>query len=186
VRRWLIILTGSLVLASSAVLVHATIRVNGNQLLSASGDLGFSSGLKSKTGAQGASAAPGHLISSLGLGVIADGQLPDTSGGTNVAYRIGIGLGYDIASVVYNAFCPVTLGGDVNGNKVIGTTDIIYLANYILRDGPDPVPCAAAGDVNCSGDLNMGDVVYLVNYIFRSGPEPCDVCALIPGTWSCP
>jgi hypothetical protein len=44
----------------------------------------------------------------------------------------------------------------------------------------------AAGDVNCNGAVTSSDVIYLVNYVFKGGVPPCDVCTLIPGTWSCP
>lgn len=175
-------------LVLSAVWVEASIRVNGNQLLSTSGDWGSSVGKQATANATSSSTAPSRLIFALGQGVIADGRLPDsgTGGSDNVAYRIGIGLGFDIAAVVYNVFCPVTRTGDVNDDGEINSRDIVRLIDYIYRGGATLEPCLAAGDVDCSGEVSTGDCMYLVNHIFRNGPEPCDVCDLIPGTWSCP
>jgi hypothetical protein len=64
------------------------------------------------------------------------------------------------------------LPGDVNNNAKIEITDVVYLINYIFREGPAPIPLEA-GDANCNGVGDIVDVVYLINYIFNSGPEPC-------------
>jgi hypothetical protein len=82
--------------------------------------------------------------------------------------------------------CPVTLTGDVQSSGDVNSTDIIYLVNYVLKGGPGPVPCPAGGDANCDGVVNSTDIIYLVNYVLKGGQPPCDVCTLIPGTWSCP
>jgi hypothetical protein len=66
----------------------------------------------------------------------------------------------------------VYLYGDANGNGEVTISDVVYLANYIFRSGPDPIT-SYAGDVNCNGETDVVDIVYLVNYLFRSGPEPC-------------
>ena len=82
--------------------------------------------------------------------------------------------------------CPITTPGDVTGEGNITTGDIIYMVNFVFKAGPDPVPCQAAADMDCSGGISPADIIYLVNTIFKAGPAPCDVCPLIPGTWSCP
>ncbi len=61
--------------------------------------------------------------------------------------------------------------GDANGDGVTDLGDVVYLINYIYRDGSPPDPLAA-GDVNCDGIVNLGDVVYLINYLFKNGPPP--------------
>ena len=66
----------------------------------------------------------------------------------------------------------VSLRGDVNGDGVINSADVVYLINHLFIGGPAPVPWAA-GDVNCDGGINTTDVVYLINYLFISGPPPC-------------
>ena len=76
--------------------------------------------------------------------------------------------------------------GDVNESSTITSSDVIYLVNYVFKAGPTPLPCKAAGDVNCDGAVSSSDVILLVNHVFKSGPLTCDVCTLIPGTWTCP
>ena len=76
--------------------------------------------------------------------------------------------------------------GDVTEDALATVTDIIWLINFIFKSGPVPAPCQAAGDVNCDGFVTAVDVLSLVGYVLKSGPAPCDVCTLVPGTWSCP
>jgi hypothetical protein len=59
--------------------------------------------------------------------------------------------------------------GDANGDWIIDVGDVIYLINYLYRNGsaPDPV---SAGDANCDSTVDSGDVVFLINYLFREGP----------------
>ncbi len=69
--------------------------------------------------------------------------------------------------------------GDVNNDWVINLGDVIYLANYLLKGGPEPAcppaPYSACADVNGDCLLNLGDVIYLANYLLKSGPAPhCD------------
>jgi hypothetical protein len=59
--------------------------------------------------------------------------------------------------------------GDVNNNGGIEGGDVIYMINYLFRDGLPPSPLSA-GDVNCDGVVTAGDVVFLITYLFRGGP----------------
>lgn len=102
------------------------------------------------------------------------------------AYDATRGTNGDDAFVTKIVPCPVLITGDVNGSGSVTSADIDYLVNYVFKAMAPPVPCPAAGDVDCSGSVIGSDVVYLVNYVFKSGPMPCDVCTLIPTTWSCP
>jgi hypothetical protein len=63
------------------------------------------------------------------------------------------------------------IGGDANGDGVVDPADVVYLINYLFRDGPAPTPYEA-GDCNCDGAVEPADVVYLINYLFREGPPP--------------
>lgn len=63
------------------------------------------------------------------------------------------------------------LRGDANGDGVIDLGDVVFLINYLYRDGPAPDPLEA-GDTNSDGQINLGDVVYLIDYLFRGGPPP--------------
>lgn len=62
--------------------------------------------------------------------------------------------------------------GDANGDGVVNSADVVYLINYLFKDGPAPEPWRV-GDVNCDGIINSADVVYLINYLFKGGPPPC-------------
>jgi hypothetical protein len=81
--------------------------------------------------------------------------------------------------------CPIARTGDVNGDYQISTSDIIVLVNFVFKAGSAPLPCVAAGDAGCNGGVTSSDIIYLVNTVFRAGPAPCDVCSIIPSTWSC-
>jgi non-lysosomal glucosylceramidase len=61
--------------------------------------------------------------------------------------------------------------GDVNSDGMIDLSDVIYLLNYLYKNGPPPVVLEAA-DCNCDGTVDIGDVVYLLNYLFKNGPQP--------------
>ena len=82
--------------------------------------------------------------------------------------------------------CPVTQTGDVNISGAITSADIIYMVNHVFKGGVAPLPCAASGDVNCNGANTSADIIFLVNHVFKGGAPPCDMCTLVPGTWSCP
>jgi hypothetical protein len=62
--------------------------------------------------------------------------------------------------------------GDANGDGLIDGSDIVYLINYLFRDGAAPEPMQA-GDVNCTcGQIDAGDAVFLLCYLYRNGPSP--------------
>lgn len=61
--------------------------------------------------------------------------------------------------------------GDINGDVVINIGDMVYLLNYLYKNGLPPYPLAAA-DVTCDGAVNVGDVIYLINYLFKGGILP--------------
>ena len=82
--------------------------------------------------------------------------------------------------------CPIIVTGDVDENGVINSSDIIAMVVYVFKSGPAPLPCPAAADVDCSGTVTSTDIIFTVNHVFKSGPPPCDVCPLLPGTWTCP
>ncbi len=82
---------------------------------------------------------------------------------------------FDSHGVVY-AFKSLATGplyacGDVNGDEDINIFDIVYLIDYLYRDGPEPVDLWTA-DVNGDGDVNIFDIVYLIDYLYRDGPPP--------------
>jgi len=64
--------------------------------------------------------------------------------------------------------------GDANHDMNVNVNDVIFLINYLFKNGPDPYPFVSV-DVNASCDINVVDVIYLINYLFKGGP------ALKPG-----
>jgi hypothetical protein len=82
--------------------------------------------------------------------------------------------------------CTVAITGDVNESGTLTSADIIFEVNFVFKGGATPQPCQAAGDVNCNGSVTSADIIYLVNHVFKGGDAPCDVCTLIPATWTCP
>jgi parallel beta-helix repeat protein len=66
----------------------------------------------------------------------------------------------------------VFLRGDANGDRKISLADVIFLANYLLKGGPAPIPLES-GDVNCDGKYNLVDVIKLARYVLLGEPFPC-------------
>jgi hypothetical protein len=79
---------------------------------------------------------------------------------------------YDIYAKVADWNWSNYICGDVTGDGVVNSADIVYLINYLFKGGPAPDPIQA-GDVNVDGVINSADVVYLINYLFKGGPAPC-------------
>ena len=65
--------------------------------------------------------------------------------------------------------------GDADGSGNINIADIVYMVNYIFKNGPPPQD-ASGGDVDCDQSVTIADVVYFINYIFRGGLPPCFEC----------
>ncbi len=76
--------------------------------------------------------------------------------------------GIDYLTIKYVQF----LRGDVNGDKNVTLSDIVYLINYLFKFCPAPEPIQS-GDANCDGNVSLSDVVYLISYLFKQGAPPC-------------
>jgi len=70
--------------------------------------------------------------------------------------------------------------GDADGNGEINIGDIVYLINYLFKDGPDPWPGLCVGDATGDGEVNIADVVKVVGYLFRGAAPPMDGCCDLP------
>jgi len=80
----------------------------------------------------------------------------------------GWGIPDILAAIQYSFY----LTGDVTGDEEINIADVVYLINYLYKDGPVPSPLFL-GDVNCDSEVDISDVIYLINYLYRDGSEPC-------------
>jgi hypothetical protein len=101
-------------------------------------------------------------------------------------YDLGIRIdGSDMQYLVVNAACPPPgavdtfnytapwyMRGDATGEWKINLSDVIYLANYILKGGPTPDPLES-GDVNCDYKYDLVDVIKLARYVLLGEPFPC-------------
>jgi hypothetical protein len=66
--------------------------------------------------------------------------------------------------------------GDVNRDGNIDVNDVVYLINYLYKNGPVPDPLRL-GDPTGDCAVNISDVLFLLNYLFKSGPPPGSGCA---------
>jgi hypothetical protein len=84
-----------------------------------------------------------------------------------------IGIGSSTNFKLYAGFIyPITVRcGDANADGGIDVGDVVFIINYLFKNGPAPNPLQAA-DANCDSVVDVGDVVYLINYLFKSGPPP--------------
>lgn len=61
--------------------------------------------------------------------------------------------------------------GDTNKDGVITFSDVIFLINYLYREGPTPDP-PQAGDADSNGQTDLEDILYIISYLFHGGPPP--------------
>jgi len=80
--------------------------------------------------------------------------------------------------VTFPACCIEPIRGDVLGDGLPGEygidiSDLVYMVNYMFKEGPEPT-CWPEADVNGTGvdNIDIADLVYLVNYMFKEGPFP--------------
>jgi len=64
--------------------------------------------------------------------------------------------------------------GDANANGDVTIADVVYLVNYVLKSGAEPVPLET-GDVDGNNIANITDAVSLVNYLFKGGNPPINL-----------
>jgi hypothetical protein len=62
--------------------------------------------------------------------------------------------------------------GDVNFDGKVDIIDVVFLLNYLFKDGPLP-PHPISADVDSANKvIDIQDVVYLLSYLFLNGPTP--------------
>ncbi len=82
--------------------------------------------------------------------------------------------GWNIDDIQLVAYGSGSLCGDANKDGSVDVGDVVYLINYLYKNGPPPecMPVTACGDLNEDDIVDIGDVVYLINYLFKGGPSP--------------
>ncbi|MCK4403699.1 MAG: hypothetical protein KAW02_01290 [candidate division Zixibacteria bacterium] len=66
--------------------------------------------------------------------------------------------------------------GDASNDSLVDLGDVIFLINYLYKNGSDPCVMEAA-DPNADCKADLGDVIYLINFLYREGPPPKPGCA---------
>jgi hypothetical protein len=61
--------------------------------------------------------------------------------------------------------------GDASNDSLADIADIVFLLNYLFKDGPGPCVWEAA-DADGDGTIDIQDAVYMLNYLFKGGPPP--------------
>ncbi|MDH4222422.1 MAG: dockerin type I repeat-containing protein [candidate division Zixibacteria bacterium] len=64
--------------------------------------------------------------------------------------------------------------GDVNQDRKLSISDIVYLVHYLMRSGAEPYEFVDQGNVNNDDSVSVSDIVYLINNLFKFGPAPID------------
>jgi len=62
--------------------------------------------------------------------------------------------------------------GDATGDSTIDIGDVLFVINYLYKNGAPPCPYHA-GDTNCDGEIDLLDILCLINYLFRGADLPC-------------
>jgi hypothetical protein len=62
--------------------------------------------------------------------------------------------------------------GDLNNSGIVDIVDVIFLLNYLFKNGKKPAYLVQA-DVNCDSQVNVSDLLHLYNYLFRNGKPLC-------------
>lgn len=86
---------------------------------------------------------------------------------------------YKIPEVVCMITVPDYEMGDVNGDKEVTVTDIVYVSDYILGNS-DPAFNPLAADMNEDGEINVTDIVYIADKIL-SGEEGANAKSMAKG-----
>ena len=61
--------------------------------------------------------------------------------------------------------------GDANSDGELSMLDIMYLVNFLYKDGPPPASDDVA-DANNDSIVNIMDPTYLVSFFYKQGPPP--------------
>jgi len=71
---------------------------------------------------------------------------------------------------------PLPLLGDMNGDGTIQLGDIVFLINFLYRNGSRPLIGLEVADADASGRINLLDATYLTRYLYMDGPAAKPLC----------
>jgi len=71
--------------------------------------------------------------------------------------------------------------GDADCSGGLNLLDIVYIINYLYKDGPEPF-CIA--DCNCDCVLNLLDVTCIISYLYGTG-DGCNCCSCAQWLQNC-
>ncbi len=120
-------------------------------------------------------------ISNTGAGVLS--PVTDNGDGTFTAtltaplspstdtIKVTVSAGNENVLLAQKPVVKYYLCGDANGSNGLSILDATFVIAYLFKNGPDPVPTAAA-DANGNGTVNILDATYLISHLFKSGPAP--------------
>jgi hypothetical protein len=61
--------------------------------------------------------------------------------------------------------------GDVNYDRQVTTSDLIYLTNFVMKQGPAPKPINAVGNVYWDDQIiNSKDIIFLSDWLLKQSP----------------
>ncbi len=110
------------------------------------------------------------------------GTVAQTAIGSGSSTNYGMSHGFWYASGGITSCCILPMRGDLIGDGVPGEigidiTDLVFMVNYMFKDGltPECWPEANVDGLGAEDSIDINDLVYLVNFMFKDGsnPMPC-------------
>lgn len=95
---------------------------------------------------------------------------------TVTAYDVsGNESGFSPVTTVVPTCCQGRRGSIASSDDAVDISDLVYLIDYMFRDGPEP---ACLQEANVNGDASaipdISDLIYLIDYMFLGGPAPME------------
>jgi len=81
--------------------------------------------------------------------------------------------GYSATATVLVQYDATFIAGDYNGDDLVNLGDVLYLIEFVFKDGSEPVGGAGRADANCDNNIDLSDVIYVIKFIYGDAPQPC-------------
>jgi hypothetical protein len=93
------------------------------------------------------------------------------------SYKPDLGVSnWDGSNMIFKNIAEPYVWGDANKDGEVEVGDVVYLINYLYRNGPEPI-LLQSGDPTNDCSIDASDIVYLINFLYRYGPTPLPGCA---------